>query len=123
MTAEGKRLQRGRSPTLALLLDVLDVGELDALRPFPCVAEIELVPRQIDGIAVDIVGDAGGVGSDEGIELLAVVRRDPARELELADLEFDWERIFRIQPGLEHVELECANDANQRRCAVARAEY
>src|SRR3954451_15879136 len=100
MTAEGKRLQRGRSPTLALLLDVLDVGELDALGPFPCVAEIELVPRQIDGIAVDIVGNARGVGSDERIELLAVLRGDPACKLELADLEFDRQRIFRIQPRL-----------------------
>ena len=42
--------------TLPLLLDVLDVGELDALGTFPGIAEIEFVSRQIDGIAVDVVG-------------------------------------------------------------------
>src|SRR5438445_6842860 len=87
--------------TLPLLLDVLDVGELDTLGALPGVAEIELVPGQIHGIAVDVVGDARCVGGEERVELLAVVRGDPARKLELADLELDRQRIFRIEPRLQ----------------------
>src|SRR5262245_225739 len=82
------------SGALPLLLDVLDVGEFDALGALLGVAEIELVPGEVDGIAIDVVGDAGGVRRDEGIELPAIVGRDPARELELAHLELDRQRVF-----------------------------
>src|SRR6202022_3010797 len=61
-----------------LLLHVLDTGERDALGPFLGVAEIEFILGEKHRIAVDVVGDAGAVGGDEGVELLAVIRRNPA---------------------------------------------
>src|SRR6516164_6692720 len=79
-----------RSPApLSPLLDVLDACKFDPLGTLPGVAEIELVPGEVHGIAIDVVGDAGGVGGYKCVELLAVLGRDPARELELAYLDFD----------------------------------
>src|SRR5262249_6459538 len=66
--------------TLRLLLHVLDVGEDDALGAFPGVAEIELVLGHEHGVAVDVVGDAGAVGGDEGLQLFLVLGGDPARQ-------------------------------------------
>ena len=56
-----------------LLLHVLDAGKHDPLGAFPGVAEIEFVLGQEHRIAIDVVGDAGVVGGDERLELLAVV--------------------------------------------------
>jgi hypothetical protein len=63
---------RSASP-LRFLLHVLDVGEGDPLGPFAGIAEIELVLGHEHRIAVDVIGDAGAVGGDEGFQLLAVV--------------------------------------------------
>src|SRR5664279_2402552 len=69
-------LKRAASP-LRLLLHVLDAGEDDAFGTFLGVAEIEFVLGQEHRIAVDVVGDAGAIGGDEGLELLAVCAGDP----------------------------------------------
>src|ERR1700752_2472418 len=73
--------------SLPLLLHVLDVREVDALGALARIAEIELVLAHEDGIAIDVVGDAGGVRDDKGFELLLVIGRYPARELEFRYLE------------------------------------
>src|SRR6202035_4727512 len=93
-------------PSSRLLLHVLDAGKIDALGAFPGVAEIEFVLGEKHRIAVDVVGDAGAVGRYEGLELRAVVGRYPARQLKLAGLEFDRQRVFGIQPRLQHIELQ-----------------
>src|ERR1700722_16353645 len=98
-TSKGAALQR-------LLLHVLDAGKIDALGAFPGVAEIEFVLGEKHRIAVDVVGDAGAVGRYEGLQLLAVIRRDPARQLKFAGLEFDRQRVFGVQPRLQHVKLQ-----------------
>src|SRR5512132_3030636 len=72
----------GRNDALRLPLHVLDVGEGDPLGPFAGIAEVKLVLGHEHRIAVDVIGDAGAVGGDEGLQLLAVVGRDPARQLE-----------------------------------------
>ena len=41
-----------------LLLDILDVGEGDALGAFLCVAEIEFVPGEENRITIDVIGHA-----------------------------------------------------------------
>ena len=92
-----RRLTRHvRAFSSRLLLHVLDAREHDALGAFAGVVEIELVLGQKYRIAIDIVGDAGAIGRDERVELLAVVGRNPARELELADLEIYRQRVFRL---------------------------
>jgi hypothetical protein len=58
---------------LRLLLHILDAGECDALGPFAGVAEVKFILGQKHRIAVDVVGDAGAVGGNERVELLAVV--------------------------------------------------
>jgi hypothetical protein len=63
----------GKATPLRFLLHVLDVGEGDALGPLAGVAQIELVLGHEYRIAVDIIGDAGAVGRDERLQLLAVV--------------------------------------------------
>src|ERR1700760_2267837 len=73
------RVQRLRS-----LLHVLDGRERDAFGALLCVAEIELVLGHEHGVAIDVVGDPGTVGGDEGLELLPVVGGHPARQLKLA---------------------------------------
>jgi hypothetical protein len=60
-------------PALRLLLHVLDVGEGNSLGAFAGIAEIELVLGHEHRVAVDIIGDAGAVGGDKGLEFLAVV--------------------------------------------------
>src|SRR5437879_6983822 len=63
----------GATAPLRLLLHVLDVGKIDPLGPFAGVAEIELVFGHEHRVAIDVIGDAGAVGGDEGLQLLAVV--------------------------------------------------
>src|SRR5580692_1209989 len=75
--------RKRRAPSSRLLLHILDAGEDDALGAFPGVAEIEFILGEEHRIAVDVVGDAGTVGGDESIQFLAVIRRNPARQLEL----------------------------------------
>src|SRR6185312_69833 len=75
------------------LLHILDVGESDPLGALLGVTEIELVARHEDRVAIDVVGDAGPVGHDEGVQLLPVGGGDRARQRELADLELHRERI------------------------------
>src|SRR5258707_10532560 len=60
-------------PASRLLLHILDTGECDALGALAGIAEIEFILGQEHRIAVDIVGDAGAVGGDERVELLAIV--------------------------------------------------
>src|SRR5215471_17250309 len=71
----------GRSGLSHPLLHVLHARERNALGPLFGIAEIELVLGEIDRVAIDVVGDRGGVGRDEGVQLLTVVGRNPAREL------------------------------------------
>src|SRR3984893_9095836 len=106
-----------------LLLHILDAGKDDALGALTGVAEIELVLGQKHRIAVDVVGDAGAVGGDESIELLAIVGGNPARELEFAHFKLHRQRIFRVEPRLQHVELQRADHADQRPRAIAGAEH
>src|ERR1700682_6418062 len=106
-----------------LLFHILDAGKIDALGAFLGVAEIEFILGQEHRIAIDVVGDAGTVGGDEGVEFLAVIGRNPARQLKFRDYEFARQRIFGIEPRLQHVELQRADHADQRRRAVARAKH
>src|SRR3954452_10294253 len=77
-----------------LLLHVLDAGENDAFGALLGIAEIDLVSGEEHRIAVDVVGNAGAVGGDERLELLAIVGRNPPRQLKLADFEFHRQRVF-----------------------------
>ena len=54
---------------------------------------------------------------------LAVVGRNPARELELALVELDRQAVFGREAVAQHVELQRADHADQRRRAVDRAEH
>jgi hypothetical protein len=102
---------------------VLHIGERDTRRALAPVVEKELVWRQIDEIGVEIGRDCRTVGLDKGLELLEVLRRNPARDLELADVEFDRQGVFGREPVAQHVELERADDADQGRRAIERTEH
>src|SRR5581483_11721430 len=69
-------------------LYVLDVGEDDALGALLGVAEIKFVLGHEYRVTVDVIGNARSVSGDECIELLAVVRGNPPRELEFRQFEF-----------------------------------
>src|SRR6202163_2256252 len=72
----GPRSSRGRQVvgiSSHLFLHILDARKRNALGALFGIAEIEFVLRQKHRIAVDVVGDAGAVGGDERLDLLAVV--------------------------------------------------
>lgn len=73
--SENGRSRTGRffAAGLQLLLHVLDTRKNDAFGALSCVAKIEFILGQKYRVAVDVVRNAGAVGRDEGIELLAVV--------------------------------------------------
>jgi hypothetical protein len=73
IVAELSAINRRSVPASRLLLHILDAGECDALGALAGIAEIEFILGQEHRIAVDIVGDAGTIGGDEDVELLAVV--------------------------------------------------
>src|SRR5258708_21353918 len=87
-------------PASRLLLHILDAGKGDAFGAFADVAEIKFVLGQKHRIAIDVVGDAGAIGGDEGLEFPAVVGGNPARQLKLPDFEFDRQLIFGLWPFL-----------------------
>jgi len=45
----------------------------DTLGAFPGVAEIKFILGEEYRVAIDVVGNAGAVGGDEGVEFLTVV--------------------------------------------------
>src|SRR3982074_262361 len=104
-----------------LLLHILDAGKNDALGALFGIAEIEFILGQEHRIAIDVIGDSGTIGGNERLEFLAVIGRNPARQLKLADFEFDRQRVFGIEPRFQHVELKRADHADQSRRAVPRA--
>ena len=59
----------------------------------------------------------------ELVQLLAFGGCDPARELEFRLLEADLEAVFFGEPHLQHIELQRADHADQRRRAVERAKH
>src|SRR3954447_15734262 len=80
------------APDLRLPLHILDAGKRNAVGTFAGIAQIKFILGEKYRIAVDIVGDTGAVGGDKCIELLAVVGRNPARQLKLAHFEFHRQR-------------------------------
>ena len=64
-----------------------------------------------------------GIGVDELVEFGLVRRRDPAADLEAARLERDRQAVFGVEPLDQHVELQRADDADDRRRAVVRQEH
>ena len=64
-----------------------------------------------------------GIGVEEFSELRLVARRDPAADLEAALLESHGQAVFGVEALGQHVELQRADDANDRRCAVMRQEH
>ena len=60
---------------------------------------------------------------DELLQHLGIVGRDPARERELGGVPQHFEAVFVLEPHAQHVELQRADHADQRRRAVLRAEH
>src|SRR6202795_1524649 len=85
--------------------------------------EVKGVACQEDEVAVEILGNGRAVARRELIEQLAVVRRDPARELKLRRAPTNFQPIFVREPCFKDIELQWANNAYQSRRSVGRLEY
>ena len=65
--------------------------------------------------------DRGGIGALEFFQLGLIIRLDPAADFETARLERHRQAVFGLQPLGQHVELQRADDADDRARAVAAA--
>src|SRR5688572_23595304 len=104
----------GRKPSRDGLLGVLDIGEHNARRALGSIIEIELTACEKHGVAIEIFADGRLLVLGEFVELLFVVRRDPAGKLEFARIEADFEAVFGFETNFQHVELERTDDADER---------
>ena len=82
-----------------------------------------MVARHEDFVVVEIFRTTRIICLHELVQLLAFGGCDPARELEFRLLETDLEAIFFGEPHLQHIELQRADDADQRRRAVQRTKH
>ena len=62
--------------------------------------------REVDGIAVLVLGEFELLRRDEGVERLLVVAPHPARHLEIDALEGDRDVVFLENARLQHFELQ-----------------
>ncbi len=77
--------------------------------------------REEHRVAVEVAGNVAAVALDETVEL-GLVAGDPAADGKPRHLEIDRQAVFDVEAFLQHVELQCADDADDGRRAVLRLE-
>src|SRR6202162_5148060 len=114
--------RRGVSGCALFRANILDVAEGERRRQFHRASHHESGCGEEHRIAVHIVGHRATVLADESLQRRAIAGRNPARQRIGRRLEADPDAVFRGHPRGQHVELQRAHHADQRRAAVLRAE-
>ncbi len=111
------------SPCELAPVNIFHVAERNAGIVFARILKVERAACQEDEIAIEILGNGRAAARHELVKHSAVVSRDPSRELKPGCAPIDFQPIFGQEPCAEHVELQWANNPDQRRGSVSGPEY
>jgi len=103
-------------------VNVFHIGKGNIPVVFAGILEIEGGACQEDEIVIEVLGNGCPVALHKLIKYLTVARRDPPRELKFGRTPINFQPIFGGKSSLQDIELEWANDANQKSGAVGWSE-
>src|SRR5690606_1400400 len=109
----------GGSGCVAHLI-VLDRREPNGLPAFRLVVESEFVGGQENGVAVQVARYVAAMRLDEAGKFLFLRSRNPSADRKARHLEFYREAVFDLEPFLQHIELQCADDTDNGGRAILR---